>query len=138
MEVAKITGDPNKLKEERTAIRDVLGKNQYDLISGKVCFDKNGDAQLLGYILTMKNKQWKLLETHAPLPLQLSLSLKQTLKRGRLGLPLFLFPLYSPPDNREDLKKCFINQAKQTMDFPMILLSHVSFLDRSGDIKFGA
>ena len=68
MEVAKITGDPSKLKEERTAIRDVLGKNQYDLISGKVCFDKNGDAQLPGYILTMKNKQWKLLETHAPLP----------------------------------------------------------------------
>ena len=88
MEVAKITGDPNKLKEERTAIRDVLGKNQYDLISGKVCFDKNGDAQLPGYILTMKNKQWKLLGAHAPLP-QLSLSLKQTLKRGRLGLPLF-------------------------------------------------
>ena len=68
MEVAKITGDPSKLKEERTAIRDVLGKTQYDLISGKVCFDKNGDAQLPGYILTMKNKQWKLLETHAPLP----------------------------------------------------------------------
>lgn len=68
MEVAKITGDPSKIKEERTAIRDVLGKTQYDLISGKVCFDKNGDAQLPGYILTMKNKEWKLLETHAPLP----------------------------------------------------------------------
>ena len=68
MEVAKITGDPAKLKEERTAIRDVLGKINFDLISGNVCFDKNGDAQLPGYILTMKNKAWKLLETHKSLP----------------------------------------------------------------------
>ena len=68
MELAKVTGDPGKVKEERTAIRDALLKTDFDLISGKVCFDKNGDAQLPGYILTMKNKQWKLLDTHAPLP----------------------------------------------------------------------
>ena len=68
MEVAKVTGDPAKVKEERTAIRDALGKTRFDLISGNVCFDKNGDAQLPGYILTMKNKQWKLLETHPALP----------------------------------------------------------------------
>ena len=68
MEVAKVTGDPSKLKEERTAIRDALGKTRFDLISGNVCFDKNGDAQLPGYILTMKNKKWILLDTHKPLP----------------------------------------------------------------------
>jgi branched-chain amino acid transport system substrate-binding protein len=68
MEVAKVTGDPAKLKEERTAIRDALGKTRFDLVSGDVCFDKNGDAQLPGYVLTMKNKKWKLLDTHPSLP----------------------------------------------------------------------
>jgi len=68
MELAKVTGDPVKVKEERTAIRDALLKTSFDLISGNVCFDKNGDAQLPGYILTMKNKKWILLDTHAPLP----------------------------------------------------------------------
>lgn len=68
MEVAKITGDPKKLKAERTAIRDVLGKISYDLVQGKVCFEKNGDAQLPGYIMTMKNKKWKLLDSHPALP----------------------------------------------------------------------
>ncbi|MBT5047346.1 MAG: ABC transporter substrate-binding protein [Rhodospirillaceae bacterium] len=68
MEVAKITGDPKKLKAERTAIRDVLGKISYDLVQGKVCFEKNGDAQLPGYIMTMKNKKWKLLDSHPAIP----------------------------------------------------------------------
>ena len=68
MEVANITGDPKKLKAERTAIRDVLGKITYNLVQGKVCFEKNGDAQLPGYIMTMKNKQWKLLDSHPALP----------------------------------------------------------------------
>jgi branched-chain amino acid transport system substrate-binding protein len=68
MEVAKVTGDPSKVKAERTAIRDVLGKISYDLVQGKVCFEKNGDAQLPGYIMTMKNKKWELLDTHPALP----------------------------------------------------------------------
>ena len=68
MEVAKITGDPSKVKAERTAIRDVLGTITYDLVQGKVCFEKNGDAQLPGYIMTMKNKKWKLLDSHPALP----------------------------------------------------------------------
>ena len=68
MEVAKVTGDPAKVKQERTAIRDALLGTTFDLISGKVCFDKTGDAQLPGYILTMKNAKWILLDTHAPEP----------------------------------------------------------------------
>ena len=63
-----ITGDPKKLKAERTAIRDVLGKITYSLIAGKVCFEKTGDAQLPGYIMTMKNKKWILLDTYPALP----------------------------------------------------------------------
>ena len=70
MEEAKVTGDPAKVVAERAAIRDTLGKLTYnDLVIGDgICFDKFGDAQLPGYILTMEKKEWKLLDTHAPLP----------------------------------------------------------------------
>lgn len=70
MEAAKTTGDPAKVVAERAAIRDTLGKLTYnDLVIGNgICFDKNGDAQLPGYVMTMKNKEWKLLDTHEPLP----------------------------------------------------------------------
>ena len=68
MEVAKVTGDADKIKAERTAIRDVLGTITYDLVQGKVCFEKNGDAQLPAYIMTMKDKKWNLLDSHPALP----------------------------------------------------------------------
>ena len=68
MEAAKVTGEASKIKDERTAIRDVLGKLTYDLVEGKVCFEKNGDAQLPAYIMTMKNKKWDLLDTYPALP----------------------------------------------------------------------
>jgi branched-chain amino acid transport system substrate-binding protein len=70
MEAAKTTGDPSKVVAERAAIRDTLGKLTYNnlVIGDGICFDKHGDAQLPGYILTMKNKEWKIIGTHAPLP----------------------------------------------------------------------
>jgi len=56
METAKVTGDPSKVVAERAAIRDTLGTLTYDnlVIGDGICFDKVGDAQLPGYILTMK------------------------------------------------------------------------------------
>ena len=68
MEAAKITGDPAKLAAERTAIRDTLGKLKYDGLIGNICFESNGDAQLPGYVLTMKDKKWVLLDEHKSLP----------------------------------------------------------------------
>ena len=68
MEKAGVTGDPAKAKAERTAIRDTLGTLAYTGIIGNICFEKNGDAQLPGYVLTMKNKEWELLEEHPALP----------------------------------------------------------------------
>ena len=70
MEAAKTTGDPAKVVAERAAIRDTLGTLTYDnlVIGDGICFDKHGDAQLPGYILTMKDKKWSMLDTHAPLP----------------------------------------------------------------------
>ena len=55
MEKAGVTGDPSKLKAERTAIRDALKGIVFTGITGKnVCFDANGDAELPGYIIEMK------------------------------------------------------------------------------------
>ncbi|HUT48953.1 MAG TPA: ABC transporter substrate-binding protein [Alphaproteobacteria bacterium] len=68
MRQAKVTGDPAKLKAERTAIRDTLAKITVPGVIGDICFEKNGDAQLPGYVITMKNGQWELLEEHKPLP----------------------------------------------------------------------
>ncbi len=68
MEVAKVTGNPKKVKAERTAIRDALLKTSFDLVQGNVCFEKTGDAQLPAYIMTMKNKQWQLLDKYPALP----------------------------------------------------------------------
>lgn len=64
MEHAKITGDPSKLAAERTEIRDTLGKLTYEGVIGKICFEKTGDAELPGYVLTMQNDEWKLLDTY--------------------------------------------------------------------------
>ena len=68
MESAKVTGDPAKLAAERQAIRDTLGKLTYDGLIGKICFESTGDAQLPGYVLTMKDRKWELLEEHRSLP----------------------------------------------------------------------
>ena len=68
MESAGITGDPAKLAAERTAIRDTLGKLTYDGLIGKICFESTGDAQLPGYVLTMKDGRWILLDEHKSLP----------------------------------------------------------------------
>ena len=68
MRKANVTGEPSKLKAERTAIRDALANITVSGVMGEICFEKNGDAQLPGYVVTMKNGQWELLEEHKPLP----------------------------------------------------------------------
>ncbi len=65
MEKAGTTGDPSKLKAERTAIRDALNGIIFSGITGKnVCFDANGDAELPGYIIELKGSQWTLFDQH--------------------------------------------------------------------------
>lgn len=68
MREQKITGDPAKVKEERTKIRDALYKVTFNGIVGTVCFEKTGDAQLPAYVLTMQNSEWKLLDSHPSAP----------------------------------------------------------------------
>ena len=65
MEKVGTTGDPAKLKQERTAIRDGLKGIVFSGIHGDtVCFDKNGDAELPGYIIELKGGQWTLFDQH--------------------------------------------------------------------------
>lgn len=68
MREQKITGDPSKVKEERTKIRDGLRTVVFKGVVGTVCFEKTGDAQLPGYVLTMKNGDWELLDSHKSAP----------------------------------------------------------------------
>ena len=65
MEKAGVTGDPARIEEERTAIRDALKGIVFTGITGKnVCFDANGDAELPGYIIEMKGGKWTLFDQH--------------------------------------------------------------------------
>jgi branched-chain amino acid transport system substrate-binding protein len=65
MEKAGVTGDPSKLKAERTAIRDALKGIVFTGITGdNVCFDKAGDAELPGYIIEFKNSNWTLFDQY--------------------------------------------------------------------------
>lgn len=64
MEKAGITGDPTKLKQERTAIRDTLKTAQFSGVTGEICFDKNGDAELPAYIMEVVNSDVRMIDSH--------------------------------------------------------------------------
>lgn len=65
MKEKKITGDPAKLADERTAIRDFLrSMPPYPALEGAISFGKNGDALKPVYIIEMQHGQWNLLATH--------------------------------------------------------------------------
>jgi len=64
MKRAGVTGDPAKLKAERAAIRDALAKTDLEGVTGRICFDKERDAELPGYIIQIKNGQRTLLDSH--------------------------------------------------------------------------
>jgi branched-chain amino acid transport system substrate-binding protein len=62
MTQAKVTGDPGKLAEERTAIRDELRKmKDYPALEGPISFGSNGDALKPVYVIEMQNGEWKLI-----------------------------------------------------------------------------
>ena len=65
MRRAGVTGDPSKLKAERTAIREALRSTNLPGVTGNICFDKNNDSELPGYIIRIKNGQRTLLDMHS-------------------------------------------------------------------------
>ena len=67
MEKANVTGDQNKRKAERTAIRDALKGIRFNGITGEnVCFDKINDAQLPGYIIEINDLKWTKIDEWPP------------------------------------------------------------------------
>jgi branched-chain amino acid transport system substrate-binding protein len=62
MKQAKVSGDPGKLAEERTAIRDELRKmKDYPALEGPISFGSNGDALKPVYVIEMQSGAWKLI-----------------------------------------------------------------------------
>jgi branched-chain amino acid transport system substrate-binding protein len=65
MKQAKVTGDPDKLAAERTAIRDALrAMKDFPALEGPISFGQNGDALKPVYIIEMENGSWKLIGQH--------------------------------------------------------------------------
>src|SRR4029077_15730652 len=65
MKLAKVTGDPDKLAAERTAIRDALrAMKDFPALEGPISFGKNGDALKPVYITEMEGGRWNLIGTH--------------------------------------------------------------------------
>jgi len=66
MKNAKVTGDPDKLAAERSAIRDELRKmKDFPALEGSISFGANGDALKPAYVIEMKDGKWNLL-AHYP------------------------------------------------------------------------
>jgi branched-chain amino acid transport system substrate-binding protein len=66
MKEAKVTGDPKRLAEERTAIRAALGRMKaFPALEGAVSFGADNDALKPAYIIEARNGKWTLLEAHA-------------------------------------------------------------------------
>lgn len=64
MKRARVTGEPAKLKAERNAIREALAKTDLQGVTGRICFDKERDAELPGYIIRINNGKRVLVDSH--------------------------------------------------------------------------
>ena len=61
IEKTGVSGDPAKLPEERTAIRDALKTVSFSGVTGdNTCFDAERDAKLPGFVIEIKDLKWNL------------------------------------------------------------------------------
>lgn len=65
MKRAGVTGDAARLKAERNAIREALAKTELEGVTGRICFDKERDAELSAYIIRIKGGERVLVDSHA-------------------------------------------------------------------------
>ncbi len=61
---ANISGNMEGLAADRIKIRDQLRKTDYVGMLGPICFDADGDAELPGFIIELKDGQWTLFDQH--------------------------------------------------------------------------
>jgi branched-chain amino acid transport system substrate-binding protein len=65
MEKAGVTGDPAKVVQERTAIRDALKGIRFTGITGEnTCFNSARDARLPGFVIEIRDLKWNLFDQH--------------------------------------------------------------------------
>ncbi|HZQ75612.1 MAG TPA: ABC transporter substrate-binding protein [Burkholderiales bacterium] len=65
MREAKVTGDPARLAQERTAIRDALRRmKNFSALEGSVSFGADHDALKPVYVQEVRDGKWVLLESH--------------------------------------------------------------------------
>jgi branched-chain amino acid transport system substrate-binding protein len=65
MKEGKVTGDPKRLAEDRTAIRDALKRlRNFPALEGSISFGEDNDALKPVYIQEVRDGKWILLETH--------------------------------------------------------------------------
>jgi branched-chain amino acid transport system substrate-binding protein len=65
MKEGKVNGDPKRLAEERTAIRDALKRmKNFPALEGSVSFGEDNDALKPVYVQEVRDGGWVLLETH--------------------------------------------------------------------------
>jgi branched-chain amino acid transport system substrate-binding protein len=65
MREGKVAGDPKRLAEERTAIRDALKRmKNFPALEGSVSFGEDNDALKPVYVQEVRDGKWVLLETH--------------------------------------------------------------------------
>ncbi len=66
MKEGKVGGDPKRLADERTAIRDALKRmRNFPALEGPVSFGADNDALKPVYVQEVRDGKWVLLETHA-------------------------------------------------------------------------
>ncbi len=71
METAKVTGDPDKLAQERTAIRDGLIGVHFSGVTGdNTCFSAERTAHLPGFVVEIKDLKWNLFDSWPAEPCQ--------------------------------------------------------------------
>jgi len=64
MEQVGVTGAPDKLAQERTAIRDALKNVRFSGITGdNTCFDVERDAELPGFVIEIRDLRWNLFDS---------------------------------------------------------------------------
>lgn len=64
IEKAGVTGSPDKLAQERTAIRDALKDIRFTGVTGEnTCFNADRDARLPGFVIEIKNLKWNLFDS---------------------------------------------------------------------------
>jgi len=64
MEKANVTGDPAKVAQERTAIRDALQGIRFTGVTGEnTCFNAEHDARLPGFVIEIKDLKWNLFDS---------------------------------------------------------------------------